>query len=270
MAPFLISLILFAIFNSTRSWGDLVFALGIGVIAVFMKRFDYSRVALMIGFVLSDGIETNLYQTIQFYTFSELFVRPIFIVLIIIAFLSVYSGMKVINKSKEIQGDQKKPFTFDIRPQWIFVILMFFISIGTFLATKNLEFLGSIYPVSVSIIMFLMSIIIIIQMLTADQYSSILFDTEQTLSKQKDTRPFWQPIIWFVSPLFLSVIVGFYISIGLFVIIFLTKIAKIRFQKSLIGGLGVWFVLALISHFMVMDFPPGILQSYIELPWPIN
>jgi len=270
LAPFLISLILFAIFNSTRSWGDLVFALGIGVIAVFMKRFDYSRVALMIGFVLSDGIETNLYQTIQFYTFSELFVRPIFIVLIIIAFLSVYSGMKVINKSKEIQGDQKKPFTFDKRPQWIFVILMFFISIGTFLETKNLEFLGSIYPVSVSIIMFLMSIIIIIQMLTADQYSSILFDTEQTLSKQKDTRPFWQPIIWFVSPLFLSVIVGFYISIGLFVIIFLTKIAKIRFQKSLIGGLGVWFVLALISHFMVMDFPPGILQSYIELPWPIN
>ena len=270
LAPFLISLILFAIFNSTRSWGDLVFALGIGVIAVFMKRFDYSRVALMIGFVLSDGIETNLYQTVQFYTFNELFTRPIFIILIIIAFLSVYSGIKVIKKSREIQGTENKAFTFSRKPQWIFVLLMIFISISTFMATKDLEFLGRIYPVSVSVVMFIMSTIIVIQLLNANEHSSVLFDTEQSLSKQKDTRPFWQPILWFISPLFLSIIIGFYISIGLFVIIFLMKIANVEFKKSLIGGLGVWFVLALISHFMVMDFPPGILQSYIELPWPIN
>ena len=270
LAPFLISLILFAIFNSTRSWGDLVFALGIGVIAVFMKRFDYSRVALMIGFVLSDGIETNLYQTVQFYTFNELFTRPIFIVLIIIAFLSVYSGIKVIKKSREIQGTENKAFTFSRKPQWIFVLLMIFISMSTFMATKDLEFLGRIYPVSVSVVMFIMSTIIVIQLLNANEHSSVLFDTEQSLSKQKDIRPFWQPIFWFISPLFLSVIIGFYISIGLFVIIFLMKIANVEFKKSLIGGLGVWLVLALISHFMVMDFPPGILQSYIELPWPIN
>jgi len=270
LAPFLISLILFAIFNSTRSWGDLVFALAIGVIAVFMKRFDYSRVALMIGFVLSDGIETNLYQTIQFYSFSELLGRPIFIILIFIALLSIYSGIKVIKKSREIQGDEKKPFTFDRKPQWFFVILMLLISVGTFFATKDLEFLGKIYPVTVSLIMFLMSLIIVIQLIYANEYSSVLFDTEQNLLNQKDTRPFWQPILWFVSPLFLSVIIGFYISIGLFVIIFLSKIANIDFKKSVVGGLSVWFVLALISHFMVMDFPPGIIQSLIELPWPIN
>jgi putative tricarboxylic transport membrane protein len=54
------------------------------------------------------------------------------------------------------------------------------------------------------------------------------------------------------------------------VIIFLIKIAKVNLRKSIIGGVGVWIVLALISHFMVMDFPPGIIQSFIELPWPIN
>ena len=112
LAPFLISLILFAIFNSTRSWGDLIFALMVGVIAVFMKRFDYSRVALMIGFVLSDGIETNLYQTMQFYTFGELITRPIFIVLIIIALLSIYSGIVVIRKSRQIKGDEVSAFNF--------------------------------------------------------------------------------------------------------------------------------------------------------------
>ena len=270
LAPFLISLILFAIFNSTRSWGDLIFALMIGVIAVFMKRFDYSRVALMIGFVLSDGIETNLYQTMQFYTFSELIVRPIFIVLIIIALLSIYSGIKVIKKSRQIQGDEIVPFNFSKTPQWIFVILMMLISIGTFLATKDLEYLGKVYPISVSIIMFLMSAIIAVQMFFSNQYSSVLFDNEQSLSKQKDLRPFWLPIYWFISPLVLSIFIGFYISIGLFVTIFLIKIAKVSLRKSIIGGIGVWIVLALISHFMIMDFPPGIIQSFIELPWPIN
>ena len=90
-------MILFAIYNSTRAWGDLGFAMLIGVIAIFMKRFDYSRVALMIGFVLSDGIETNLYQTIQFYSLQELFLRPIFLVLIAICIFSILSGLKIID-----------------------------------------------------------------------------------------------------------------------------------------------------------------------------
>ena len=71
-------------------------------------------------------------------------------------------------------------------------------------------------------------------------------------------------------PLFLSVFIGFYISIGLFVFIFLSKIARVGFRFSLISSIGVWIALAAISHFMIMDFPPGILQGYIELPWPIN
>jgi len=235
-----------------------------------MKRFDYSRVALMIGFVLSDGIETNLYQTMQFYTFGELITRPIFIVLIIIALLSIYSGIVVIKKSRQIKGDEVTAFNFSKTPQWIFVILMMLISIGTFLATKNLEYLGMVYPVSVSVIMFILSFAIAVQMYFSNEYSSVLFDNEQSLLKQKDLRPFWLPIFWFISPLVLSIFIGFYISIGLFVIIFLIKIAKVSVRKSIIGGVGVWIVLALISHFMVMDFPPGIIQSFIELPWPIN
>ena len=124
LAPFLISLILFAIFNSTRSWGDLIFATVIGVIAVYMKRFDYSRVALMIGFVLSDSIETYLYQTMQFYTFSELFIRPIFLVLILISAFSIYSGIKIINKKDKIANTKSDVLNAKSRPQWVFLILL--------------------------------------------------------------------------------------------------------------------------------------------------
>ena len=53
-------------------------------------------------------------------------------------------------------------------------------------------------------------------------------------------------------------------------VIFLSKIARASFRFSLVSAVGVWIALAAISHFMIMDFPPGILQGYIELPWPIN
>ena len=100
--------------------------------------------------------------------------------------------------------------------------------------------------------------------------SKVFHDAENLLLGNTQIRSQWLTIFWFISPLFLSVFIGFYISIGLFVFIFLSKIARASFRFSLISSIGVWIALAAISHFMIMDFPPGILQSYIELPWPIN
>ena len=270
LAPFLISLILFAIFNSTRSWGDLIFATFIGVIAVYMKRFDYSRVALMIGFVLSDSIETYLYQTMQFYTFSELFIRPIFLVLILVSAFSIYSGIKIINKKDKIANTKSDILNAKSRPQWVFLILLSIISIYTVLVTDHLQYLGKIFPISVGLFMFFFSLIIGIQMFISKSGSKVFHDAENLILGNTEIRSQWLTIFWFISPLFLSVFIGFYISIGLFVFIFLSKIARASFRFSLVSAIGVWIALAAISHFMIMDFPPGILQGYIELPWPIN
>ena len=100
--------------------------------------------------------------------------------------------------------------------------------------------------------------------------SKVFHDAENLLLGNSEIRNQWLTIFWFISPLFLSIFIGFYISIGLFVFIFLSKIARVSFRFSLISAIGVWIALAAISHFMIMDFPPGILQGYIELPWPIN
>ena len=116
----------------------------IGLIAVYMKRFEYSRVALMIGFVLSDGIETNLYQTTQFYTLEELFLRPVFLVLIAICVLSILSGLKIIDKAKKL-SQTAKVIEYTRKPQLYFAILMSFIGAYTIWATKDLAFLGKIF-----------------------------------------------------------------------------------------------------------------------------
>ena len=270
LAPFLISLILFAIFNSTRSWGDLIFATFIGVMAVFMKRYDYSRVALMIGFVLSDSIETYLYQTMQFYEFTELFTRPIFLVLILVSVFSIYSGIKIINKKDQIANQKSVLINSKTNSQWIFLAILAFIGVYTIFVTDHLQYLGKVFPISIGIFLSIFCLIIGAQMYFGNNGAKVFHDTENLISRDPKIRNQWLTIFWFISPLFLSVFIGFYISIGLFVFIFLTKIAKKSLNFSLISGLFVWIFLGIVSHFMVMDFPPGILQSYLELPWPLG
>ena len=270
LAPFLISLILFAIFNSTRSWGDLIFATFIGVMAVFMKRYDYSRVALMIGFVLSDSIETYLYQTMQFYEFTELFTRPIFLVLILVSVFSIYSGIKIINKKDQIANQKSVLINSKTNSQWIFLSILAFIGVYTIFVTDHLQYLGKVFPISIGIFLSIFCLIIGAQMYFGNNGAKVFHDTENLISRDPKIRNQWLTIFWFISPLFLSVFIGFYISIGLFVFIFLTKIAKKSLNFSLISGLFVWIFLGIVSHFMVMDFPPGILQSYLELPWPLG
>lgn len=270
LAPFLISLILFAIFNSTRSWGDLIFATLIGILAIFMKRFDYSRVALMIGFVLSDSIETYLYQTIQFYSFSELFSRPIFLILILVSVFTIYSGFKIIKKRDQFLDKKNYEASLRTKPQWIFLILMGVIGLYIILSTDHLQFLGKIFPIGVGTLLCIFTLITGFQMKFSNKESNVFFDNEIAILKQPNIRSYWLTIFWFISPLFLSILIGFYISIGLFVIIFLNLIARKSFLFSFVSGLCIWIFLGAISHFMVMDFPPGILQSYMELPWPLG
>jgi putative tricarboxylic transport membrane protein len=270
LAPFLISLILFAIFNSTRSWGDLIFATFIGVMAVFMKRYDYSRVALMIGFVLSDSIETYLYQTMQFYEFTELFTRPIFLVLILVSVFSIYSGIKIINKKDQLANQNSKLINAKTKSQWMFLLILAFIGVYTIFVTDHLQYLGKVFPISIGIFLSIFCSIIGAQMYFGNSGAKVFHDTENLIGQDPKIRSQWLTIFWFISPLFLSVFIGFYISIGLFVFIFLKKIAKKSLNFSLLSGLFVWIFLGIVSHFMVMDFPPGILQSYVELPWPLS
>ena len=66
MAPFMIMVICFAAFQATRDLGDLAALFAIGMLGVLMKRFGWPRPAFLIGFVLAGGMETYLYQAVQF------------------------------------------------------------------------------------------------------------------------------------------------------------------------------------------------------------
>jgi putative tricarboxylic transport membrane protein len=65
LVPVLIAIEFTGAFAVQRSWFDMGIALVFGVLGYWMKELDYSRAALLIGFVLGFAVEKNLYLAIQ-------------------------------------------------------------------------------------------------------------------------------------------------------------------------------------------------------------
>ena len=75
LAPFLLVIMIVGAYRSTISFGDLIVFLVIGVIGCFMKWLGWPRAPLMIGYVLSTGVERNLWISVTRYGYDWLF-RP--------------------------------------------------------------------------------------------------------------------------------------------------------------------------------------------------
>lgn len=70
LAPFLLVIMLVGAYQSTRSWGDLIAFVVIGVAAWFLRRARFPLPPLLIGFVLSISVERNLFLSVERYGWS--------------------------------------------------------------------------------------------------------------------------------------------------------------------------------------------------------
>ena len=80
IGPVMLVIIFFGAFQATRGWTDLLALMGVGLLGIFMKCFGWPRPALLIGFVLSGGLEASMYRVTQVYGLSFL-ERPIVLVI---------------------------------------------------------------------------------------------------------------------------------------------------------------------------------------------
>lgn len=94
IAPFMIIIVMFGAFQATRDWGDLIAVCAVGIAALVLKRFGWPRPPLLIGFVLAEGAEVYLYQSVQLYGISW-WDRPIVLGLAALIVASVWFGTRV-------------------------------------------------------------------------------------------------------------------------------------------------------------------------------
>ncbi|MBX3649908.1 MAG: tripartite tricarboxylate transporter permease [Burkholderiales bacterium] len=268
VAPFMIVIVYFAAFQATRDWDDLIALFVLGVFGMYMKRFGWSRPAFLIGFVLSMRLDASVYQSIQVYGATFLQRGGVLLILALTA-VSVYLTIRM--------KAQRDPLTatgphapLNKTPQAVFLGLLIAICLYTIYDTWHLQFLGKVFPVAVTLITLALLIAAVLQF-RRNRPDYVFFDSERDLSG--DNRPAHGDLHfqgWILALLAAIGLLGFILGVFIYIAAFLRVKAGVRWSRAIGGALAAVAVMSLFSHLFVLQYPTGLLQSVIEMPWPLN
>jgi len=277
LAPFLFMIISFAAFQSGQNLMDLVALFTIGLLGILMRRFDWSRPAFLIGFVLSNPAENYANQALQIaqsrfrkgfgegidYIFS-----PIVIVLLIITVISVVVGLrqsKLIMAEGDVKsGSKRAPLVFLLAvTAYIAYALYDAASIPSFSRDR-------VFPMFVASVCLVGCAVLIIRMMVKPETETVFSDREKTGEDAQATHGLWPTLAWFAGLLVLTSLIGFILALAVFLIAFLRVRAGLSTTLALIyAAAGIAFM-CFMAGLLNRDFPPGLLQDFIELPWPLS
>lgn len=278
LAPFLFMLISFAAFQSGQNFEDLLALFAVGLIGIFLRRFDWSRPAFLIGFVLSNPIEKFTNQAFQVASFrfrsgfeegmSYVF-SPIVIVLILITVVSVVLGLRqakhIMSEGEAHSGTKRAPLVF------LFIIAAYLLTAvlnANLISDHNMT--DKIIPLVIGSLSLACCLIIFVQMVRRPETDSIFADREVAGDDANAPHGLWSTLSWFASLIVVTWFFGFILALVGFLITFLRVRAGTGWKKTLLlTACGVAFM-CLMAGLLNRDFPPGLLQEAVDLPWPLR
>ncbi len=276
LAPFLFMTITFAAFQSGQSLGDLVALFVIGMIGIFLRRFDWSRPAFLIGFVLSMQAENYSFQAYQIAMSKfragtinglEYIFSPIVLVLIVVTIVSIVIGIRqaktIMSEGDVPVGPKRAPLTF-----LICVLVYFIISyVDAYRITIQTD---RIFPMTISLIGIIACLALLIKMIRAPEGDTVFADRESGGEDADAPHGLWRTIAWFALLLVLSSLFGFIIALTIFMLIFIKVRAQCGWVKNVIlTSCGVALI-CFMAGALHRDFPSGLLQTLVDLPWPLS
>ena len=277
LAPFLFMIISFAAFQSGQDLMDLVALFAIGLLGIMMRRFDWSRPAFLIGFVLSNPAETYANQAVQiaqsrfrrgFEDGIDYIFSPIVIVLIIITLFSVVVGLRqaktIMAEGAVESGSKRAPLIF------LLVVLSYLIVAFTNAAMiPDYAAADRVFPRFVGGVTIVALLILLVQMMLRPETHPLFADREQT-DADVNAHGLWATLAWFAGLLVLSALLGFILALGIFLFAFMRLRAGRSFGfAALYTAAGIGFM-CVMAGLLNRDFPQGLLQSYVDLPWPLT
>ena len=275
-APYLFMVIAFAAFQSRMSIGDLAALMFIGLIGVMLRRFDYSRPAFLIGFVLSSQSEIFLNQAFQiagarFRRSTEAgwdyILSPITVVLLILTIVSIVVGIRA---SKNIRENINAPTGSKVAPMVFLTILTLYAAISTVDAFGVSRLQDRIFPLTIGLVTLLGAFGVYVRMLMKPVTDEVFIDLESGGEDGEATHGLWPTLAWFLSLLVLTGIFGFVIAAAIFLLAFFRTRAGFGWPRAaLSSAAGLGFILFLAAM-LGRDFPPGLLQEFFDLPWPLT
>jgi TctA family transporter len=279
LVPFLFMMISFAAFQSRQTMWDLGALVAVGLLGIFMRRFEWPRPAFLIGFVLADQAEVYTYQATQIALSKfrrgaeaglEYLFSPTVIILIVITVVSVWLGSRQkVNVGETV--DNKKPARLSKTAPIVFAALVTgFMALMFFNALSLSVMIDKVFPMALSAFAALGGLILLVQMWRSEPGSALFADAEASGEDSTAPHGLWSTLAWFFSLLALTALFGFVMALTIFFVAFLRAREELGWGRIVLmtaGGIGVLLVMAGALN---RDFPPGILQSLVELPWPFR
>ncbi len=268
IAPFMFGIIFFAAFQATRDWGDLIALFTVGALGVYMKRFGWPRPALLIGFVLSGKVEASIYHTFQVYklTFLE---RPIVLVLAVLIVFSIFAAARYKSGGEPAEKGVHAATGLASQTVFYFVVLVFtLVVLGDGL---RWQILTGLYPITSSLLTLAFLVPLGIQMVRTKHANNVFFDTERAaFGAAVDRRSNEHYLLWLAGMLAVSAVAGFVIGISAFIYAFMRVKARVPHWACALGAAVFVLLLGVLSHLLALEYPQGLLQDYVELPWPLQ
>ncbi|MGB2474064.1 MAG: tripartite tricarboxylate transporter permease [Litorivicinaceae bacterium] len=205
IAPFVFMIVSFAAFQSGQNLLDLGALMGIGLIGILLRRFDWSRPAFLIGFVLAKPVEqysNNAYQISTFrmdqglHVVLDYLLSPIVWVLIAITLVSVVIGIR---QAKNIQAEGDVPTGLKRSP------LVFLLTLVVFTAWFMVEmysiphyaWVDAVFPVVISTFTFACLLGLLGLMVFRPETDPIFADRELEIDEHHHS--FWGTLSWFAG-----------------------------------------------------------------------
>ncbi|MGQ0749165.1 MAG: tripartite tricarboxylate transporter permease [Betaproteobacteria bacterium] len=268
VAPFMIAVIYFAAYQVTRNWHDLIALFVLGVLGVYMKRFGWSPPALLIGFVLSTRLDAAVYQSVQVYGMSFLERTGVQVMLVLIA-VSVFLAVRFKRAREPLTADGPHA-PVGRTPQLVFLsVITACVLYIIYESSTQLTFLARVFPLSVAVITLALLIGAYVWMLR-DRASYVLHDAERATGEERPMYSVWHYQGWMLGLLAATALVGFVLGVFVYITVFLRVKARVMWPKAALAASGAVLALSVLSYILVLDYPEGILQRLVEMPWPFN
>jgi len=276
IAPFVFMIVSFAAFQSGQNLLDLGALMGIGLIGILLRRFDWSRPAFLIGFVLAKPVEqysNNAYQISTFrmdqglHVVLDYLLSPIVWVLIAITLVSVVIGIR---QAKNIQAEGDVPTGLKRSPLVFLLTLVVFTAwfMVKMYSIPDYAWVDAVFPVVISTFTFACLLGLLGLMVFRPETDPIFADRELEIDEHHHS--FWGTLSWFAGLLVLTALTGFIIALSVFLLCFFIYRARESLPKSLIYSFSGLSFMLFMGWLLNRDFPPGLLQEVVNLPWPLT
>lgn len=134
------------------------------------------------------------------------------------------------------------------------------------------SFLGGIFPGLMTAIGLAVGALLIWQLLTATYGATVLYDAERQLSAdgQPPMGSAFNGMFWITALVVLAALLGFVLAVGIFFVSFMRLRVGASWAKTL--HMTAWAVGGIVgaAWALSLNFPEGLLQSLVDLPWPLG